>query len=167
MAGDKMFKTMYICMATDVNIESLLAEQYGEYSRHYTHHILVSFKIYHDGLVEVQPAMSKILSEPAVELPSDLTMNYSNTLNPFSSNVTQAPSIFLDDRTVEMAKKKGTANLVKCLLTYCKMCWVSYHRSRCFNSVDWDMNIYGQTNVYGKGGSLVVITQHAYFMMIT
>lgn len=91
---DKPFKTMHICMATDIDKEKLLKQtSYESPNAHFQEHILCSIHMYQDGLLEVTPAFSGVVDEltPAGE-----------------ENEHAIPiSVFFNDPTAETAIKKG------------------------------------------------------------
>lgn len=75
--------------------------------KYYQEIVLLSIKIYQDGLVEVSPALSKIINEPHMGLSLEVASEYSNTLNPYSTSSTLAYTLFMNDFTVITGIKKG------------------------------------------------------------
>ena len=49
---EKPYKTMHICLATDVDVDALIDGKYVDANLFYTEHILFSIRIYTDGLIE-------------------------------------------------------------------------------------------------------------------
>jgi len=93
---------MHICLATDVKVDSIKngVQETGPY---FSENILSSIKIYLDGLVEVSPALSSILDEPATDQP----VNQDDFWADPQQTEGVALSAFLSDRTAEAALKKG------------------------------------------------------------
>lgn len=100
-------KSMFICLATEVDGEHLLKEALGEYSRHFSQHILLELAIHQDGLVEVCPGLSKALSEPSHTLPMDLGVQYAHTQAHGPQANLQPLNLFLDDYTIKAAQAVG------------------------------------------------------------
>eukprot|EP01031_Cornospumella_fuschlensis_P031677 gene31677-38282_t len=114
LLGEKRaFKKMSICMATKIDKEKLLHDvgrglsvlKEGNY--YYTETVLVTLRVYPDGLVEASPALSHPVLEPPQSLPPDLGVQY------FTSAASAPPphpsplSVFLDDRSVREGARGG------------------------------------------------------------
>ncbi len=87
-------KTMYVCLATDVDVKALSDTNnvVFDINEHFTEHILFSITLHQDGIVECTPSFSDIMAEQ-------------------SSNDAAADSIpsslFVDDATIKAGIKKG------------------------------------------------------------
>lgn len=87
-------KTMYVCLATDVDVKTLSDANIVVFdiNEHFTEHILFSITLHQDGIVECTPSFSDIMTEQ-------------------SSNDAVADSIpsslFIDDATIKAGVKKG------------------------------------------------------------
>jgi hypothetical protein len=90
-------------------------------------------KIFQDGLIEVTPALSKILSEPTNDLPPDLASEYHKTLNPASISAIQPLSAFLSEHTAESGLRKGFR--------------VSTFKFRSHSGADFEYVLYNQRDV--------------------
>jgi hypothetical protein len=86
---EKPFKSMYVCMATDVDVDVIKDGPYSP-EDHYTEHVLAIIRIFSDGLIEMTPQISTIVEE-INGVPS----------GPGPSN------LFLNDETVAAGMKKG------------------------------------------------------------
>jgi hypothetical protein len=59
---DKPFKSMHICLGTDIDIKTM-KENPRDVSTHMNEHILCTLKLYHDGLLEVSPGFGGVTTE--------------------------------------------------------------------------------------------------------
>lgn len=83
----RKFKTMHICLATDVDTKKISNDE-GKVRDNFTEHILCSFKLYQDGGLEVSPALSMIQEENAIDGNS-------------------SRSLFMENKTVQAGLSKG------------------------------------------------------------
>eukprot|EP01034_Spumella_vulgaris_P025544 gene25544-32014_t len=100
---DKPYKSMHICLATDIDKAGLTAKPAwgltADYSSHFKEHILCTIRLYQDGLMEVSPSLSGISEEI---LSAD-----GQTQHTGDASHGAAVSLFMTDRTAEAALKKG------------------------------------------------------------
>ena len=98
---EKPYKSMHICIATDVDVNALQSKDLFGYSKkvssHMTEHILCSMRLYGDGLLEVYPNFS----HPTTETSGGVSMGVGGAVERASL------STFLDDGTVQAAVNKG------------------------------------------------------------
>jgi len=87
---EKPYKVMHVCMATDVDVETLRDKKPWDPSYFYTEHVLFSIKLYADGLMETMPEFSKPIEEEG-GIGAELT----------------SQSVFLSDKDVAAAIRKG------------------------------------------------------------
>jgi hypothetical protein len=59
---DKPFKSMHICLGTDIDIK-IMKENPRDVSTQMNEHILCTLKLYHDGLLEVSPGFGGVTTE--------------------------------------------------------------------------------------------------------
>lgn len=59
ISRDRTYKTMHICLATDVNVKT------PEQQEKSTEHLLCTIHLYSDGMLEVSPDFSQLLEEPS------------------------------------------------------------------------------------------------------
>eukprot|EP01038_Epipyxis_sp_PR26KG_P017331 gene17331-23923_t len=99
--NEKPFKSMHICLATEVETDYLqqgiLDNPHDHASHHYSEHVLCSINVYQDGLIEVSPSFSGIVSEVNI----DMNAHHTTPQKPL------ALSPFLDEKTTEIGRKKG------------------------------------------------------------
>merc|ERR1711871_137690 len=60
------YKTMHICLATDVDIKNI-SDGKGNVHENFNEHILCSMKLYQDGGLEMSPALSMIQEENSID----------------------------------------------------------------------------------------------------
>ena len=98
---EKPYKSMHICIATDVDVEALQSKDLFGYTKkvssHMTEHILCSMRLYGDGLLEVYPNFSL----PTTENSGGVSLGVGGVIERASL------STFLDDGTVQAAVNKG------------------------------------------------------------
>ena len=98
---EKPFKSMHICLATDVDVDALQSSDlFGhgkKVSAHMTEHVLCSIRLYGDGLMEVYPNFSA----PSAETGGGVSLGAGGALE------RAGLSAFLDDGTVQAAVGKG------------------------------------------------------------
>lgn len=86
---EKPYKTMFVCMATDVDVGVIKDGTYNV-EDNYTEHTLAVVRVFNDGLVEMTPQMSTVVEE----------------INGVAHSA--GPSnLFLNDETVAVGLKKG------------------------------------------------------------
>ncbi len=87
-------KTMYVCLATDVDVAALSDTNnvVFDINEHFTEHVLFSITLHQDGIVECTPSFSDIVAEQSS-----------------SEAVTDTipSSLFVDDATIKAGIKKG------------------------------------------------------------
>ena len=88
---EKPYKMMYICLATDVDIENLKKNPWDP-SYFYTENVLCEIKLFQDGLIETSPGFSDLVPEHHL---------YN------SEEVAAVPDIFIDDSTIASGLKRG------------------------------------------------------------
>lgn len=89
---DKPFKIMHICLATDVDVDTLKNKNPFDPRYYYNENILCSVKIYSDGLIEINPGFSKYIDE---------TQESDRKVDGLSATV------FLNNKTVNSGIKEG------------------------------------------------------------
>jgi len=102
LTREKPYKSMHICLATDVDVDALqTTDLFGrngkKVSQHLTEHILCSIRLYGDGLMEVFPNFSS----PTAEAGGGVSLGVGGAVERASL------SAFLDDGTVQAAVGKG------------------------------------------------------------
>jgi hypothetical protein len=89
---DRPFKVMHICLATDIDIDTIKNKNPFDSSYYYNENVLCSVKMYSDGLIEINPGFSKYIDE------SQESVKHSGGLTANS---------FLNNKTVNTALKEG------------------------------------------------------------
>ena len=90
---EKPYKVMHVCMATDVQVAKLRDERPWSPKHYFKEHVLLSVRVYSDGLLEMSPEFSRVLEEDE----SRAHLHSSGT----------APSVFMSNKTVAAGIKKG------------------------------------------------------------
>ena len=87
--NEKPYRTMHVCMATDIDVDVIKDGPYAPQD-HYTEHLLCTVRIYNDGLVEMDPKLSSAIEEKNGQPGQD------------SSN-----ALFMSDESVSVASRSG------------------------------------------------------------
>jgi hypothetical protein len=108
---EKPFKTMHICLATDIDNEALRQHEHAWVfvgKEAYVENVLCSIKVYKDGLMEVTPGFSRILPEKgAQEQHIEQYINEEGMWGKRAQKSSEAPSVYLDDETVKAGVTQG------------------------------------------------------------
>ena len=92
---EKPYKVMHVCMATDVQVAKLRDERPWSPKHYFKEHVLLSVRVYSDGLLEMSPEFSRVLEEDE----SRAHLHSSGT----------APSVFMSNKRNAVAVTMSSA----------------------------------------------------------
>lgn len=117
---DKPYKVMYICLASEVDVEALSSTHHiWDESMYYKNNVLCEMRLYSDGLLEMTPGFSEVCKEPysaAVTKTHSSRMRSASTEGAVSNATdvdslmptTQASkSVFMNNQTIIAGFKTG------------------------------------------------------------